>query len=314
MDLDVRDLELLDALTTGGTLQQAADRLFVSQPALSQRLLKMEERLGTPLFDRVGRRLVPNMAGKRLLPRASRILMDLAAAEQEVREVARYGDRHVRLATQCATTFSWLTPIMRNLRTTRPDTVVRVQSIDDDPLDALSGQRIDVAVVTKTRSTADQVSLTHLMDDEMMAVVAPEHPWATRQYVTRGDFATENLILYDSYDQARPGPTPLPIPPGAHPARLTIVPMLTELVIELVAAGEGISVLPTWVATPFVARGEVATVRIGSRGDIRPWYAGIRADDDRPHIHDFVALIRAHFASAPSGVLATSGKPVPVPG
>ncbi|WP_067539630.1 LysR family transcriptional regulator [Nocardia crassostreae] len=300
MDFDVRDLELLDALATGGTLQQAADRLYVSQPALSQRLLKMEERLGTPLFDRVGRRLVPNLAGKRLLPRASRILADLGAAEQEVREVARYGDRTIRLATQCATTFSWLTPVMRELRINRPDSLIRVQNIgDEDPVDALLAQRIDVAVVTKLHSTADQVRLTHLMDDDMLAVVAPTHPWATRDHVTGPDFATENLILYDTYDPSRPNPTQPPLPPGAHPARLTLIPILTELFIELIVAGEGVGVLPSWVAAPFVARGEIATVRIGPGGDTRPWYAGVRSDDDRPHIQDFVTLIRSHFTAAP---------------
>lgn len=298
MYLDIRDLELLDALATGGTLQQAADRLYVSQPALSQRLLKMEERLGTPLFDRVGRRLVPNVAGKALLPRASRILGDLAAAEQEVRQLARHGDRHIRLATQCATTFSWLTPLMRDLRTARPDAVVQVRNIgDEDPLDALLAQRIDVAVVTKLGTIADQVRLTHLMDDEMVAVVAPGHHWATRKYVTARDFTPETVILYDSYDQSRPNPTPVPLPPGSHPAHITIVPMLTELFIELVAAGEGVGVLPSWVAAPFVQRGEVSTVRMGARGDVRPWFAAVRPDEDRTHVLDFLTMLNTHCAA-----------------
>ncbi|MEU0542890.1 LysR family transcriptional regulator [Nocardia sp. NPDC005978] len=298
MDLDVRDLELLDALATGGTLQQAADRLFVSQPALSQRLLKMEERLGTALFDRVGRRLVPNLAGKGLLPKASRILADLSAAEREVRQVARYGDRHVRLATQCATTFSWLTPLMRELRVARPDASVRIRDIaDDDPLDALLAQRIDVAIVTKLGTGAAHVRLTHLMDDEMVVVVPPGHRWTARKYLTARDFTGETLILHDSYDQSRPNPAPLPLPVGARPAEVTIVPMVTELLIELVANGEGVGVIPSWVAAPFVQRGEVLTVRMGARGDIRPWFAGVRPDEDRPHILDFITLLTAHFAA-----------------
>lgn len=302
MDLDVRDLELLDALAGGGTLQQAADLLFVSQPALSQRLLRMEERLGTPVFDRVGRRLVPNQAGARLLPRASRILADLAAAEREVREVARSGDRHVRFSTQCTTTVSWLTPVMREMRKAVPDSVIRmVTTADDDLPDALLAQRIDVAILTKLTPGAEQIRLTHLMDDEMLAVVSAEHRWATRKYVTGRDFGTENLILYEGYDQSRPNPLPLPIPPGARPDRVTIVPMLTELVVELVAAGEGVGVLPSWVIAPYLARGEVATVRIGHRGQTRAWYAATRSDDERPHVLDFVGRLTAHFAEPPVG-------------
>ncbi|GAB0106726.1 LysR substrate-binding domain-containing protein [Nocardia sp. JMUB6875] len=302
MNLDVRDLELLDALAGGGTLQQAADRLFVSQPALSQRLLRMEERLGTPVFDRVGRRLVPNQAGARLLPRASRILADLAAAEREVSEVARSGDRHIRVSTQCSTTVSWLTPVMREMRKARPDNAIRVVSASDDDLaDALLTQLIDVAVLTKLTPAAAQVKLTHLMDDEMLAVVASEHRWATRKYVAGPDFATENLILYDGYDQSRPNAMPLPIPPGARPDRITIVPMLTELVVELVAAGEGVGVLPSWVIAPYLARGEVTAVRIGPRGDTRAWYAATRTDDERAHILDFVGRLVSHFADGRTG-------------
>ncbi|MFD7843925.1 LysR family transcriptional regulator [Nocardia sp. NPDC059764] len=299
MDLDIRDLELLDALAGGGTLQQAAGLLYVSQPALSQRLLRMEERLGTPIFDRVGRRLVPNQAGARLLPRASRILADLAAAEREVREVARSGDRHIRLSTQCATTVSWLTPIMRDMRQASPDTMVRMVTVSDDDLaEALVAQRIDVAVLTKLGPSAERVRLTTLMDDEMLAVVAPGHRWVTRKHVTARDFATENLILYDSYDQSRPHATPLPIPAGARPERITLVPMLTELVVELVAAGEGVGILPSWLIAPYLSRGEIAAVRIGHRGDTRTWYAGTRSDDERPHILDFVHRLTTHFAAA----------------
>ncbi|WP_227997906.1 LysR family transcriptional regulator [Nocardia australiensis] len=297
MILDVRDLELLDALAAGGTLQQAADRLFVSQPALSQRLLRMEERLGTAVFDRIGRRLVPNQAGTQLLSRASRILADLAAAEREVRDIARFGDRHLRLAAQCATNVWWLAAVMRDMRKADPDVVVGLRDLgSEDPLEALLTHELDVAVITKLTPLAEHARLTHLMDDEMRAVVAPTHPWAARTYVTASDFTPENLILYDHYDQTRRDPLPLPIPPGARPASVSIVPTLTELVVELVAGGEGVGVLPSWVVAPYVKRGEVATVRVGRRGDHRSWFAAIRVDDDRPHLVDFVARLQARFA------------------
>ncbi|MEV6770647.1 LysR substrate-binding domain-containing protein [Nocardia sp. NPDC051030] len=80
--------------------------------------------------------------------------------------------------------------------------------------------------------------------------------------------------------------------------RGSTVPMLTELVVELISAGEGVGVLPSWVVAPFTARGEVSTVRIGPRGETRPWYAGTRPDEDRPHVLDFIALLHAHFAPA----------------
>src|SRR5688572_25054015 len=98
MELDLRDLELLDVLADHGTLVASATVLHVSQPALSQRLTKIERRLGTQLFDREGRRLVPNVAGRRMLVAARQILLELRSAERDVAEIRAGRDRHIRFA------------------------------------------------------------------------------------------------------------------------------------------------------------------------------------------------------------------------
>lgn len=324
MNLDIRDLELLEALASEGTLIGAAERLFVSQPALSQRLTKMEERLGVRVFERQGRRLVPNTAGRRLLPTAVQILRDLRATEAEVRELGRNGHQRVRVATQCSTTFSWLTPVMRRFRSVHPDTQVRVETVPgDDVAEALVSKRIDVGVLTKLSLPTEQLSLTHLFDDHLVCVVAPNHPWARRRHVTARDFTDADVILYDSYDPARVPAIPLPLPPGARPRTLVTVPLVTDLVVELVAGGEGVSVLPSWVVAPHVDAGEVVTVPMGARPVTRRWYAGVRTSDERVGVHAFVEGLREHFATAgqpmsgpaPSAMTAASSRwPIPSPG
>lgn len=296
MKLGVRDLELLEALASDGTLVGAADQLFVSQPALSQRLTKMEDRLGVRVFERRGRRLVPNEAGRRLLPSAVQILRDLRATEAEVVELARHGDGRVRVATQCSTTFSWLAPVMRSFRTGHPSAQVRIETVPgDDVAGALADQRIDVAILTKVALPNEQLALTHLFDDHMVAVVSPDHPWTRRRHVTARDFSDVDLVLYDSYDPARVPSVPLPLPPGARPRSFTTVPLVTELVVELVAGGEGVSVLPSWVVAPHVASGEVVAVPIGAERSPRRWHAAVRASDERVWVRDFVEEVRAHF-------------------
>lgn len=301
MNLGIRDLELLQALAGGGTLNEAANELFVSQPALSQRLSKMEQRIGVQLFERRGRRLVPTEAGRRLAPSAVRILQDLAAVENDVRELGRHGDNRVRIATQCSTTFSWLTPVIRGFRQTHADAHIQVETIQgDDVAAALLDQRLDVAVLTKLDRRNDGLSLTRLFEDEMVAVVTPEHPWAVRTHVTAKDFASAHVILYDTYDPARIPATPLPLPAGARPLRVTTVPLVTDLVIELVAGGEGVSVLPAWAVQRYVDRGEVVAVHIGARPATRTWYAGVRGDEARPTVLGFVSALTQHFAGARS--------------
>lgn len=279
MNLDLRDLELLNALADHQTLTAAAANLYVSQPALSQRLTKMEDKLGVLLFDRQGRRLVPNPAGRRMLVASRQILTELRAAERDVRELRDGHNRHVRFTAQCSTTFQWLPPILRSFRAARPGAEVRIEAIaDDDLIGALLDDRLDVALIHKPDRRMDQVEVTALFEDEMVAVVAAGHPWSSRRHVTARDFDDVHLILYDGYDQSRIPATPLPIPHDARPARVTTMPVITDLVIEMVAGGEGVTVIPNWMATPFVITHGVGIVHVGAKPQTRTWSCATRQD------------------------------------
>src|SRR5512134_4034418 len=83
--LEVRHLKLVRAIVGEGGVTRAAARLHLSQPAVSRQLADVEARLGTPLFSRVGRRLLPTAATERLLRAAETVLGELARAEEDVR-------------------------------------------------------------------------------------------------------------------------------------------------------------------------------------------------------------------------------------
>ncbi|MGG8407705.1 LysR family transcriptional regulator [Streptomyces sp. 12297] len=289
MDVDLRDLELLTATAESGSLTAAAERLFVSQPALSQRLTRLEDRLGLRLFDRNGRRLVPNAAGRRMLVAARHVLGELESATRDLREMRDGHPLRVRFTAQCSTTFPWLPPVIRAFRTQHPEAEVRLESVPDDaPVPALLADRVDVALVTKPDLEMDRVSMTRLFDDEMVAVVPSGHPWAARPHVEAEDFAGTHLMVYDVYDPNRIPSVPLPLPHGARPARITTMPVITDLLIEMVAGGQGIAVLPNWVAAPYVSSHGVGLVRLGHGGHRRTWCVATRPGPRPPHLEAFV--------------------------
>jgi LysR family transcriptional regulator for metE and metH len=129
MDVDIRDLELLEALGEHATLTAAARHLYVSQPALSQRLLRLEERLATPLFERRGRQLVANAAGRRMLQAAQTTLRELRAARLDLHELADGRRRPLRLASQCSTNYEWITDVVRPLHQRLPRTELRIEPL-----------------------------------------------------------------------------------------------------------------------------------------------------------------------------------------
>jgi LysR family transcriptional regulator, regulator for metE and metH len=295
MELDLRDLTLLDALAEGRTLTAAAEKLYVSQPALSQRLTKMEHKLGVELFERRGRTLVPNPAGRRMLTAARHVLTELASAQRDVRELGD-ANRRIKFTSQCTTTFQWLPPIIRDLRAELPDVEIRFEAAPgDQPIPALLDGTIDVALVTKPDKHMDRVQLSRLFDDEMVAVVASSHPWADRKHVTARDFDDVHLVLCDAYDQTRIPAAALPIPHGSHPGRITTMPMITDLLIEMVASGQGISVLPNWVVQPYLASHDIKAVQIGAKPQKRIWFCATRLGPQPEHIEAFVEQLNRHL-------------------
>src|SRR5690349_901398 len=110
--LEVRHLRLVAAVADTGSVTRAARRLHLTQSALSHQLRDVETRLGTALFARTARRMVPTPAGERLLATARRVLDELAGAERDLGAAA--ADAGVaRVATQCYTCYHWLPGVLR---------------------------------------------------------------------------------------------------------------------------------------------------------------------------------------------------------
>jgi len=300
MDVDTRTFELLEAIAADGTLTAASRRLHVSQPALSQRLTGLEKRLGIRLFEREGKRLVPTRAGRRMIHTATTLLTELRATQRDLDDLRHGRAAVLRFASQCSTNYQWLPTVVHAFAARCPDVQLRIETTpEDDVVGALLSDRIDVALANKPDRRMNALATLPLFDDEMVAVVPTDHPRAGRRHLRRGDLDGAHLIVFDSYDPGRVPPLPLPIPDGVKPGRITTTPVVSELIIELVAVGQGIGILPGWVAAPYTAAGRVATVRLSRSPEVYTWYAAWRRGDGPPHIDAFVEVLRDHFANQP---------------
>ncbi|TDC43788.1 LysR family transcriptional regulator [Micromonospora sp. KC213] len=298
MDVDLRDLELLEALDRHTTLTAAAQHLYLSQPALSQRLIRLEERLGTPLFERRGRRLIANRAGQRMLRAAHSALAEVRAATHEICRSSAGRTRPVRLASQCAGTYQWLPPVVRAFRQRMPGVEVLVEHLPDgEVVPALLAGDLDLALACKLDVAMDRLRLQRLFDDELVAVVSTNHPWAGRAVVRAEDFVDVHLLLFDAYDQSRSPAVALPIPARARPARLTTAPITTELLIETIASGDSVSVLPTWTVAPYLTSHGVVTVPIEGAEQHRTWYCATRHGQLPEAVETFAGLLAGSVAT-----------------
>jgi len=288
--LDVRHLRLLSAISEAGSLTGACRRLHLTQPALSRQLRDAEERLGTPLFLRSARRLVPTTAGRELLAASGGLLADLEAAEARALALEGKARGRVRLATECYTGYHWLPPVLARFAASHPqvDVVIELDATRQ-AVEALQEGRLDVALLHRPGRNP-RLRTRELFRDELVVVAAPGAPLARRARLRASDLAGETLLIYppasDSFvlqEVLRPA--------RVVPQRVIEVP-LTEAILELAAAGEGVGVLARWAVRPWEEAGRIAVRPLAAAGARRTWRAATLASAQVPAcVADFVEIL-----------------------
>jgi LysR family transcriptional regulator for metE and metH len=272
---DTRDLRLVRAIAEAGGVTRAARLLHLSQSAVSHQVKDLERRLGLTLFERRGRGVQMTEAATRLLALSHDVLESMARVESEIRRGARGASGTLRISTQCQTAYYWLPQVIGAFELHHPDVTLRiVPEATVDPATALVDGQIDLAFLIDRPKAAPFASIP-LFEDELVAVLSPSHPLSRKPYVTGADMAGETLIIPDVPKSMRDHLQRKLWPEGPRPHRVMRVP-LTEVIVELVKARQGISVLPMWSVSAPLMRGEVTAVRLTRHGLVRRWVAAYR--------------------------------------
>ena len=294
MHLDSRHLRLVSEIARAGNVTRAADRLHVTQSAVSHQLREIEDRMGTPLFVRAGRRMFPTAAGAHLIQTAARVLDEIARAEATVQQFARNETGEFRVCTECHTGYHWLPPVLASVYRTYPGYQVRIAAEHTmHPIAGLLEGKLDLAIVNR-QPVDRRLRIRPLFEDEHAAIVHVDHPFAGQAFVTPEQLAAERLFLYsrtldDAFIVRR-----VMRPAGVEPAQVTFL-QLTEAILEMVKARMGISVLPVWSIAPSLESGMVRAVRITRGGVFRRWEAAtLAAAPPSEFVEHFLAMVLEH--------------------
>jgi len=193
--VELHQLRYFVAVAQTGNFSRAAERCHVSQPSLSQQILKLEHRLGQPLFHRLGRRVVLTDAGRLLLDRASAVLSTVDEAERQLRG-GDESDRG-RLAVGAIPTIApYLLP--RVLETfmahcPRAELLVR-EDVTVQLVQAVVEGELDLAIVALPLAD-ERLQTEPLLSEPLLLALAPGHPLARRRRIAIGDLANERFIL-----------------------------------------------------------------------------------------------------------------------
>lgn len=178
------------------SISRAAERLHVSQPALSRQIAVLENEIGVPLFDRIKKRIYLTEAGRFFLPKARQILCDAEASAQQLREQFGHVPRTYRVGFITPLLDDVVAPAVRALRAANPRFQVTLLELTPRAqLDRLRDRELDVAVLGNVDDEArHRFEVTQLARYRMAAVLSADHPSAKHKSVALSELAQELWI------------------------------------------------------------------------------------------------------------------------
>ncbi len=200
--MNLSQLRAFHAVATWRSFSAAAQRLGVSQPAVTQHIKSLEDRLGTRLFHRggggAGVDLTPD--GRALLPRARQVVMMVDDIGTELEQGRRLQKGFLTLG-MCAPFVAL--PLVRRFAEQHPGVRLEIRLDNSERLlDALAASRIDAAVATVSEPRAEFV-YQRLVEQRVLVLVPRQHPWAIAGAVAAEELAGTPFVLRENGSMTR---------------------------------------------------------------------------------------------------------------
>ena len=274
--LSFRHLDMLIMIAQCETMAEAARSLLITPSALTHRIREAERRLGIPLYEKKGRLLRPTTAAQILTLTAERVIEDMRVSEG-VAIASAEGIQHVlRVSIGVYNAFHWLPEFLLWFRESHPQIGIEIETQGTHtPFDPRSKGRTDLAI-SPDMVLPGQLDATDLFEDELVAVLPPDHELAKKPYVTGQDFLNDPFLTYSLVRQPGYEADRIWTPENVMPPREENIGSV-EAICELVKAGFGISILSHWAIHPQFLSGKLKPVR-ATRGGLKiTWRAIIKS-------------------------------------
>jgi DNA-binding transcriptional LysR family regulator len=301
--MDLRRLEIFVKVAELGSFSRAAEALFLTQPTVSEHVRALEDALGVPLLDRLGRGATPTPAGTLLLGYARRML---ALAREASQAIEQFQGRVSGELTVGGSTIpgEYVVPeLIGAFRGKYPD--VRISLLIGSSREVqtwVEDGRVEIGVVGAVPA-ARVLEGRPLMADELVVVVGAEHPWAARATVSLDDLKVEPMILRErgsgsrqTFERALEGV-------GLDLGDFRIVGEIasTQAIKQAVRAGVGVSLISRRAVEDECRARLLACVAIRDLTVTRAFHLITHRDRTlSPLAQAFLAFVESHLTSRPS--------------
>lgn len=243
MDLNLRDIRALVAVAEAGSFTRAAEKLHLSQPALTVQIRRLEEAVGTRLFDRNSRNVALTPAGRELLPLLRKSLLDMENVLRDARALGEGERGTVRIA--CLPTFaaSVLPELVIAMKREVPRVAFDVRDVVASTVNALvRNEDVDIGL-TGGEISDPMLDVLHAGVDRLVAVCPRTHALAKQKRVALADLARLPLVL------TAPGTSVRAVVDAAlnetrEALEIACEPTYMMTAVAMVRAGLGVTILP----------------------------------------------------------------------
>jgi DNA-binding transcriptional LysR family regulator len=291
--MDLRQLEILQAIAETGSFTACGRKLNVSQSAISRQILLLEEELGEPLFLRIGRQVRMTPAAESLVQLGQRVFQDVRETVGTITDRTRDLKGTLRLSGGMTVCLYVFPPLLKHLRRVHPHLDVRLTvATAGRSVQEIRGGRVDAGLLTLPVEEADLVTVP-VLREELLLVTPPTHPLARRRRVVARDLAGQPFILFEAGSGTRKVIDHFFASENIEPT-IVMDTENVEIIKAMVKTGMGIGIVPYQAVAREVKAGQVFCARIDGHELIREtgWvYA--RANRVPRVIHELLAAFEA---------------------
>lgn len=259
--MDLRQLEILQAIAETGSFTACGRKLNVSQSAISRQILLLEEELGEPLFLRVGRQVRMTPAAESLVQLGKRVFLDVRDTVGAITDRTRELRGTLRLSGGMTVCLYVFPPLLKHLRRVHPHLDVRLTvAMAGRSVQEIRGGRVDAGLLTLPVEDADMITVP-VLREELLLITTPTHPMARRRRATPRELAGLPFILFELGSATRKVIDNFFASENIEPT-VVMDTENVEIIKAMVKTGLGVGIVPYQAVAREVKAGQLFCTRI----------------------------------------------------
>jgi DNA-binding transcriptional LysR family regulator len=292
--MEFAQLEFFLKVVEEGSFSKAAERVYRTQPAVSIAIRRLEEEIGVPLLDRTQKSPVLTEAGQVIHDYARRIITLRDEAREAVGDLRTFAKGRVRIGANESTSLYLLPEIIVLFSQRYPKIKVEIlREVSEKLPREILDRNVDFAVMA-SEPTDREIETFPILKDELILIMSPAHPMATRDSVTVKELGGESFVAHSVKTASRIKVVEI-FAKNRTPLNITLELATVETVKQFVRRKVGLAFVPRMCVTEELERGALATVPVRGLTYRRTLWAAYRKGTVFSHAASaFLGVLREH--------------------